>query len=116
MAVLLVAVLHFLAGDDNPGKIVGTLMSAMPPGSYLVISHITGEQVAADASRDAQAVYAHATGRVHPRTRAEITRFFDGLHVIEPGTASPPAAPDKARRKVRIATMTASRGAWRPGR
>jgi Transposase IS66 family len=48
-------------------------MSAMPPGSYLVISHITGEQVAAGASRDAQAVYAHATARVHPRTRGSST-------------------------------------------
>jgi S-adenosyl methyltransferase len=85
VAVLLVAVVHFIGDDDNPSKVLDTLMSAMPPGSYLVLSHITPDEVSADASRKAQAVYADATARAYPRTLAEVTQLFDGLELIEPG-------------------------------
>lgn len=36
---LLVAVLHFIDDDDDPHAIVGSISEAMPPGSYLVVSH-----------------------------------------------------------------------------
>jgi hypothetical protein len=41
VGVLLVAVLHFIGGDDDPYPIVRRLMAAVAPGSYLVISHAT---------------------------------------------------------------------------
>jgi hypothetical protein len=85
VAVLLVAVLHFLGGEDDPHKAVDALMSAVPSGSYLVISHITPDQVTEAARRHAQSVYADATARAYPRTRAQITRFFDGLEITEDG-------------------------------
>jgi S-adenosyl methyltransferase/Pyruvate ferredoxin/flavodoxin oxidoreductase len=57
----------------------------MMRGSYLVLSHITPDEVSADASRKAHAVYADATARAYPRTLAEVTQLFDGLELIEPG-------------------------------
>src|SRR5271155_1152888 len=39
LAVLLVAVLHFIGVGDDPYRIVGSLYGALPPGSYVVISH-----------------------------------------------------------------------------
>ena len=88
LAVLATAVLHFISDDEDPYAITRTLTAAMPPGSYLVISHITPDDVAPDAGRQAQAVYAHATAQAHPRTRADIARFFDGLDLAEPGVVS----------------------------
>ena len=41
-AVLLLAILHFIPDSDDPAGIVATLTSALAPGSYLVISHLTG--------------------------------------------------------------------------
>jgi S-adenosyl methyltransferase len=87
-AVLATAVLHFISDDENPEAITRTLAAAMPPGSYLVISHITPDNVAPAASRQAQAVYADATAQAHPRTRAGIARFFGGLELAEPGVVS----------------------------
>jgi len=43
LAVLLVAVLHFISDDDDPAAIVATIRETLPPGSYLVISHVTGD-------------------------------------------------------------------------
>ena len=45
VAILLVAVLHFIQAGDGPYEIVEKLKAAMPPGSYLVLSHITADQV-----------------------------------------------------------------------
>ena len=87
-AILATAVLHFISDSEDPYAVTRTLTAAMPPGSYLVISHITPDDVAPDAGRQAQAVYAHATAQAHPRTRAGIARFFDGLELAEPGVVS----------------------------
>ena len=43
VALMLVAILHFLVDADDPAAIVGTLLAALPPGSYLVASHVTPE-------------------------------------------------------------------------
>jgi hypothetical protein len=86
--VLATAVLHFISDDEDPYAITRTLTAAMPPGSCLVISHITPDDIAADTSRKAQAVYAHATAQAHPRTRDAVARFFDELDLAEPGVVS----------------------------
>lgn len=43
VALMLVAILHFIPDEDDPGAIVATLMAGLPPGSYLVSSHVTAE-------------------------------------------------------------------------
>ena len=58
VALMLVAVLHFLPDEDKPAEIVATLLDALPPGSYLVASHITGEH-----NRRAAAAESAPTGR-----------------------------------------------------
>jgi hypothetical protein len=87
-AVLATAVLHFIGDDEDPYAITRTLSDAMPSGSYLVITHITADDIAADAGRKAQAVYARATAQAHPRSRDAVTRFFDGLELADPGVVS----------------------------
>jgi hypothetical protein len=89
VAVLLIAVLHFIPDADDPQGIVRRLMAAAPPGSYLVISHATPEHLADGASTGRlNAVYAQtACGGVTPRPLPEIRRFFDQLELIDPGVA-----------------------------
>ena len=85
VAILLVAVLHFIRDDDGAHEIVEKLKSAMPPGSYLVLSHITADQVPSQVTQEAQRVYDRTNAPVSPRPHADITRFFDGMAVVEPG-------------------------------
>ena len=85
VAVLLIAVVHFLAEGDAPATITDALMSALPPGSYLALSHITAENVPAEANDQAKAAYNSATAQPYPRNREEVTRLFNGLQIIDPG-------------------------------
>jgi S-adenosyl methyltransferase len=85
VAILLVAVLHFLRDDDKPYEAVDTLKTAMPAGSYLVLSHVTFDNIPAEAARDVSDLYEHTTAPGTARTRPEIERFFDGMEMVEPG-------------------------------
>jgi S-adenosyl methyltransferase len=85
IAVLLVAILHFIQDDERPHEIVERLKEAMAPGSYLVISHVTGDNVTPDITARVQKLYEGTTAPSAPRTRSEILRFFDGLDVVPPG-------------------------------
>ncbi|MGV9566905.1 SAM-dependent methyltransferase [Streptomyces sp. NPDC003480] len=87
VALLLVAVLHFLTDAEQPERVVATLRDALPAGSFLVLSHATDDF--ADRS-EAQAVYNKATATLNLRSRAEVERFFDGLELVEPGLAQVP--------------------------
>jgi hypothetical protein len=83
IAVLLVAVLHFVSDDEDPYGVVDFLMSAVPVGSYLVVSHFTADS---DPRADAAALeYQKATSSAHSRTRAQVTKFFAGHDLIDPG-------------------------------
>ena len=84
VAVLLVAVLHFIADSDDPIGIVRQLMAAVPAGSYLVVSHGTGDF---DPQRAADAVqaYRRAGAPLVARSKQELMRLFEGLDLIDPG-------------------------------
>jgi hypothetical protein len=84
-AILLLAVVHFVADADDPASIVATLASALAPGSYLAISHLTGdfapEQVAAATAAYNKQVPVPVTARTH----AQVTALFGGLPLLAPG-------------------------------
>jgi hypothetical protein len=92
VAVLLAAILHFIADDEHPHQIADTLKAAIPPDSYLVLSHITADELPEDTRRKAQSIYERATAPVFPRSREAIQRFLDGLE-----TASEPGVTDVAQ-------------------
>lgn len=87
VALLLVAIVHFLTDADRPEEILATLRDALPSGSCLVLSHATGDFADRTA---AQAVYNKATAGLNLRSRAQVERFFDGFDLIEPGLAQAP--------------------------
>ncbi len=89
VAVMLVAVLHFIDDGVNPAGIVGELMRATVPGSYLVLSHATyeGED---EQAHEASHGYDRANAAITLRSKAQVTGFFRGLEVVEPGIVQQP--------------------------
>ncbi len=103
VALLLLAILHHVDDEDDPHKIVATLVNALPPGSYLVVSHpasdIGSEAAARNAARMAQNLNEIMAEKITARDRATVARFFDGLEFVEPGLVRvsdwrPPAGSD----------------------
>lgn len=84
-ALCMTLVLHFIREEEDPYRIVGKLCEALCPGSYLVISHVTGENRDTDAMRGIAAIYDQATAPFMVRTKDEIARFFSGFELVEPG-------------------------------
>ncbi|MFC7894154.1 SAM-dependent methyltransferase [Streptomyces sp. NPDC057381] len=87
VAVLLASVLHFLTDADRPQRVVAALRDAVPAGSFLVLSHATGDL--GDCS-GARTVYDRASAPLTPRSRRAIERFFDGFDLVEPGLVQVP--------------------------
>ena len=85
VGLLLVSVLHFLDGQDDPWRVVADLRDALAPGSYLVLSHGTGE-AKPDVAAAANTVYLNkVAARGNYRSRTDILRFFDGFSLLDPG-------------------------------
>jgi hypothetical protein len=85
VAVLGVAVLHFVPDADDPGEILAAFRCRMAPGSYLVLSHATSDGADDRVLSETVSVYKASTVPAVPRTAADITGFFTGLDLIEPG-------------------------------
>ncbi|MEV6860095.1 SAM-dependent methyltransferase [Streptosporangium subroseum] len=81
VAVLLVAVLHFITDDEDPYRIVKTLMNGLAPGSHLVISHMERRPDLETAAAN----YRHASSPVILRSTEDVSRFFDGMELLDPG-------------------------------
>ncbi|MET7476002.1 SAM-dependent methyltransferase [Streptomyces sp. NPDC005648] len=84
VALLLVAILHFITDAEDPAGLVATLRDALPTGSYVVLSHATVE-VHEEDRQDAVKVYRGATATMNPRTHAEVLELFAGFTLIDPG-------------------------------
>ena len=86
VAVTLISILHAIPDSDDPYSIVGQLMDAVPPGSYLAISHAGSDFY----SREALDSIKHIANQkvrqqLEARSREQVARFFDGLDLVEPG-------------------------------
>jgi trans-aconitate methyltransferase len=84
IGVLLIAVLHFVGEDAEPYGIVKTLMEATAPGSHLAITHVTGDFDQERLAVSAQA-YEKSTAKLTVRSAKEVTAFYDGLQLLDPG-------------------------------
>ena len=91
VALLLIAILHFITDEEDPAGIVATLRDALAPGSYLALSHATADfhpPGAVGAGR-------RPCTRTRPRHSCpaaidQVTRFFDGFDLVEPGLVQAP--------------------------
>ncbi|MEV5333270.1 SAM-dependent methyltransferase [Streptomyces werraensis] len=99
VALLLVAILHFVEEADDPYGAVAELRDALAPGSMLVLTHATYEGIPLPPERAEGAVdvYRDMRNPLIMRTRDEIARFFEGYDMVEPGLVPMPRwRPDTA--------------------
>jgi len=85
VAVLLIAVLHFIPDAEDPYRMVARMMADLAPGSYLVIAHAASDIEARTAAAMARSYNASSSLTITPRDRAQVARFFDGLEMTGPG-------------------------------
>jgi len=89
IAVLMVALLHFIKPEEDAHGIVATFRDALPPGSAVVISHGTdgGDP---ETSAEARKGWDNATSQFTVRDRDDIVALFDGLELALPGVVNVP--------------------------
>ena len=101
MAVTLLAVLHAIPDADDPHAIVAKLMDAVPPGSYLAVTH-SGSDLFVQKDSFSNAINQTMRQQYTPRRREQVERFFAGLDLADPGLVPveewrPEPAPDATR-------------------
>ncbi len=85
MAVMLLGILYMIPDADLPYQVVSRLVDALAPGSFLVISHPASDVDPEAAAEAARTYDTNLPTSQTNRTQSEVTRFFDGLRLLEPG-------------------------------
>jgi S-adenosyl methyltransferase len=84
VGLLLIAILHFVGDEHDPWNLVERLLAALPTGSYLALSHLTGD-FRPEAWEQVAEVYRRQGVTMKVRPEQQIARFFTGLELVEPG-------------------------------
>ncbi|MEU4999257.1 SAM-dependent methyltransferase [Streptomyces sp. NPDC021622] len=92
VALLLVAVLHFVEDAYDPYTAVAELRDALAPGSVIVLTHASyeGMPIPAEQAGQTVGVYKDIRNPLIMRSREEIARFFEGYDMVEPGLVPMP--------------------------
>ena len=90
VAVLLAFFLHFVTDDEEAHRLVRVLRDALAPGSYMMISHGSVDNLPTQIVDQIHSLYSRSTHPVKLRSRAQIESFFNGLDLIEPGVVHVP--------------------------
>lgn len=85
VALLCVALLHFIGEESQPATILGTFRDALAPGSYLALSHATHEFDPPERTEFHRSLYRQTATPMTMRGRAEVEGFFADLELVEPG-------------------------------
>jgi hypothetical protein len=85
VAVLLLGILHNIGDQDDPYGIVRHLIQALAGGSYVAVCHLTAD-IYPELTEFAAALNTRQLDApLVLRDRDQVTRFFDGLDLVEPG-------------------------------
>ena len=85
VAVMLIAVMHFIGDDAEASAIMNRLMAACVPGSYVALSHAASDIDAAQMAEMIRRLNESTAEKTTLRDRAGVTRLFAGLELVEPG-------------------------------
>jgi hypothetical protein len=111
VAVLLLAVLHFIGDTDDPAGIVAALAGPLTAGSSVVISHLTADSAPEAVGGGVAAYNALVPVPVIPRTHAQVSGLFGGLPLVPPGVV--PVSewrPDAAAPRKKVTDVYAGAG------
>lgn len=84
VAVLAVAILHFLSDEEDPASVLRELHRALAPGSVVVLSHATAE-ISPKTALGVQSAYRAQGVPLTLRDRAAFSELFAGFELVEPG-------------------------------
>jgi hypothetical protein len=85
VALMMLGLLLYVPDDDDPWGIVARLLAALPSGSYLAIGHGASDVDPERSGPFADTFNEHSAAPLTLRTRAEVTRFFNGTDILDPG-------------------------------
>jgi hypothetical protein len=87
VALMLVAILHFVPGEGAALPLVRELVDALPSGSYLAATHFTTDYMPAEERERYAGMLAAGRSDIWPRGRKEFEALFEGLELATPGVA-----------------------------
>jgi S-adenosyl methyltransferase len=82
--LLMTAVIHFVADEWDPWQLLARYLSALAPGSYLALSHLTHDHKPPSAVREFRHIFDRATEQVYFRSKPDVEKFFTGLELVSP--------------------------------
>jgi SAM-dependent methyltransferase len=85
VAVLMVAVLHFIPDADDPARVVAAYRDALAAGSYLVVSHATADGQRPDRAAEHRRLYARTATPMTMRSHDQIADLLHGWDLLDPG-------------------------------
>ncbi|MFK4066679.1 SAM-dependent methyltransferase [Streptomyces sp. NPDC029674] len=90
VAVMMLGILNFVVDTEQALDIVRRIMASVPSGSYLAMTHPTTDaDLGGEGNVEAMRFWnENATPPITARSRAEVSAFFDGLDLLEPGLVS----------------------------
>lgn len=90
VGLILAAVLQYIPDADDPYAIVARILGRLAPGSHLVVSHPAGDIQTGEVAESMRRYNERAAEQATPRTREEVSRFFAGLRLLDPGIVQIP--------------------------
>jgi SAM-dependent methyltransferase len=88
VGLIVVNVVHWIPDADRPQEVLAVLRDALAPGSYLVLTHMSVDQIGIgdlESVKRAARVFEGASAQLKFRGRGEILRLFDGWNLVPPG-------------------------------
>lgn len=86
VTIMLIAILHYIPDLAQARQVVERLLDAVPPGSFLAISHAGSDLFPDEIAAFEKSLNEHLPGDRHvARPRDEVERFFDGTRLLAPG-------------------------------
>jgi O-methyltransferase involved in polyketide biosynthesis len=90
VALMMVAVLHYVPRDLDVAGLIRRYTSALAPGSYLAVSHTTADDQPPDSLLAVKKAFDETATPVIHRSRSEVVALFDGLDLVPPGVVWTP--------------------------
>ncbi|MBP0448983.1 MULTISPECIES: SAM-dependent methyltransferase [unclassified Kitasatospora] len=90
VALMLVAVMHFVRDEEGAAETVARLRDALAPGSLLILSHGTQDFMAPEAAAEATRIYNRASSPLVLRTGDQVRELFGDFELADPGLVQLP--------------------------
>ncbi|WP_375336721.1 SAM-dependent methyltransferase [Amycolatopsis sp. SID8362] len=86
VGLLMLLMLHWVPDESGPLELVGRYGAALAPGSFLAITHVTGDHQGENLEEATEAIKeSRSPDQVNLRTHAQVTELFTGFEIVEPG-------------------------------